>query len=573
MLPGTRPALVAIALLSVTACGGGSDTPPPATPSPATHFLVTAPSTGYTRASLPIAVTALDAFNKPTTNYEGSVLITSSDGKALLPGVAVAIHSGGGRFNATLESVGTQTLTATDSVYASVAGTSAPITVSTAPGIAITSGPPPGGVVGSGYSPHRGGPCTYACPTVYYFPLAASGGVGNFTWMWAAAPGSSLPAGLSIAGDVIRGTPPIGSIGVYKVIVTATDGGTPAVQASTDYTISIVNPPLPIIATQPGPPGATLNQPYSYQFQVSGSGPVVSETGALPPGLAPLTAAGVLAGTPTTANLYPITVRAVDQAGQDASQAFTIGVFQHGFTPTGGLPGIRTLHTATLLASGQVLVAGGSSNDGATTWLRSSELFTPASGSFVASGSMQIARSYHTATLLCDLTALPCTNSKVLIVGGEAGTGAIRSAELYDPATGTFTLAVGSLGTARYGHTATRLHSGKVLIAGGSRQRRAVRPGHRHLQRHGHADDQHPLLSHRDAASRRQGTYRRRWVWWHDSRLGRDFRSRHPGLQQGPEPDDGGPRRAYGDIAAGRQGADRGRAGLELRRCPVRGAL
>ena len=66
---------------------------------------------------------------------------------------------------------------------------------------------------------------------------------------------------------------------------------------------------------------------------------------------------------------------------------------------------------------------------------------------------------YHTATLL--------PNGKVLVAGGVV-TAAIllASAELYDPATGTWT-ATGSLNTARYYHTATLLPNGKVLVAGG----------------------------------------------------------------------------------------------------------
>jgi hypothetical protein len=338
-------------------------------------------------------------------------------------------------------------------------GTPTAIEVGASRGMAITSGPPPGGMVGVAYNPRncgRGG-CGYK------FALSASGGIGSYTWGWAAAPGSSLPPGLSLTGNLISGTPSVGSVGSYSVIVTATDSGTPPGAAMQPYTITIVNPAPPGIAASPGPHGATLNQPYSYQFQASGLAPVsFSEVGALPPGLAPLTATGLLTGVPTSANSYPITVQATDAAGQrSAAQAFTINVFTHGFSPTSAMHEARSGHTATLLASGEVLVAGGESPAGGVI---TSELFDPATGRFATTGALQVARTGHTATLLCDLAAPPCTNPKVLIVGGES-TG---SAELYDPTAGTFTLTAGSLTTARGNHTATRLLSGKVLIAGGT---------------------------------------------------------------------------------------------------------
>src|SRR5690349_3736587 len=71
-------------------------------------------------------------------------------------------------------------------------------------------------------------------------------------------------------------------------------------------------------------------------------------------------------------------------------------------------------------------------------------------------GSLKTARFHHTATLLPD--------GRVLVVGGEQGRGSpLASAELYDPATGTFS-ETSSLSTARDGHTATLLRNGLVLV-------------------------------------------------------------------------------------------------------------
>jgi hypothetical protein len=130
------------------------------------------------------------------------------------------------------------------------------------------------------------------------------------------------------------------------------------------------------------------------------------------------------------------------------------------WTPTGSLATARAGYTATLLPNGKVLVAGGF--DSSSTPLTSAELYDPVSGTWSATGSLNTARNYHTATLL--------PNGKVLVAGGRIDSqGDVvpsASAELYDPASGTWTT-TGSLGTARYLHTATLLPDGKVLVAGG----------------------------------------------------------------------------------------------------------
>jgi WD40 repeat protein len=112
-------------------------------------------------------------------------------------------------------------------------------------------------------------------------------------------------------------------------------------------------------------------------------------------------------------------------------------------------------HTATLLPNGQVLVAGGYD----TNYVSRAELYHPATGTWTMTGTLNIPRSSHTATLL--------PSGKVLVAGGEiAGNASTATAELYDPATGLWTR-TGSLHAARDSHTAILLFSGKVLIAGG----------------------------------------------------------------------------------------------------------
>jgi hypothetical protein len=130
------------------------------------------------------------------------------------------------------------------------------------------------------------------------------------------------------------------------------------------------------------------------------------------------------------------------------------------WTATDSLNNARDSQTATLLPSGMVLVAGGSSS-GSLAGPTSAELYIPTNGIWLTNGSLNTGRYFHTATLL--------PNGMVLVAGGYyggLGLNVLASAELYNPANGTWT-ATGSLNTPRYLHTATLLPNGMVLVAAG----------------------------------------------------------------------------------------------------------
>ena len=106
---------------SVTVAGGA-----------ATHFAVSTPAMAIPHVAAVLTVVALDAFNNTAAAYGGSVHFTGGGTGATLP-ANQTMASGVGTFSATLVAVGTQTVTASDSVTATIAGHSAGITVAAGP--------------------------------------------------------------------------------------------------------------------------------------------------------------------------------------------------------------------------------------------------------------------------------------------------------------------------------------------------------------------------------------------------------------------------------------------------------
>jgi hypothetical protein len=118
----------------------------------------------------------------------------------------------------------------------------------------------------------------------------------------------------------------------------------------------------------------------------------------------------------------------------------------------------RANHTATLLPDGRVLVVGGENSAGDFAVVDTAEVFDPVANSWTTIG-MNSAREFHQAVLMRD--------GKVLVTGGNTGDGASSSAEVFDPATNTFTLLAQTMNEVRQEHGAVLLSDGRVFIVGG----------------------------------------------------------------------------------------------------------
>ena len=126
------------------------------------------------------------------------------------------------------------------------------------------------------------------------------------------------------------------------------------------------------------------------------------------------------------------------------------------FDLTGDVIGARTGHTASLLPTGQVLVAGG---------FQPSNLYDPMTGSFSVTGEMNTARGSHTAA---QLPSYGLCIGQTLVAGGYKATGPVvtDSAELYDSLLGIF-VTTDVMNSPRQQYTATLLLDGRVLVSGG----------------------------------------------------------------------------------------------------------
>ena len=263
----------------------------------------------------------------------------------------------------------------------------------------------------------------------------------SVTWS-SPAPGVATIATSGLATGVTVGTTPISAT-----------VGSGAGSISGSATLSVQLPTLVSLAVTPSSPSIAAGN--TAQFAATGTynnGATQDLTSAVTwssstPAIASVSSQGLASGA-----AFGSTTISASASGITASASLSVTT---GFFFTGSLTDARQFHTATMLNSGLVLIAGGIGVNGP---LASAEIYDPAAGTFTPTGSLNNPRSQHTATLL--------QNGTVLIAGGADTNGSLDSAEIYDPVSGTFTV-VGSLNTARCMHSATMLSNGNVLLLGG----------------------------------------------------------------------------------------------------------
>ena len=254
-MPGVR-SLLAVLLVSVTAFGIGAvaDTAVSgAAAGPATHLAVSAPTIMGQGDEVTFTVTALDATNKVATSYTGTVGFGSSD-----PGFVTVnpstLTNGKGIFTSGLFAIGSQTITATDTVTSSITG-SAPVDVVRPAAVVVSvSGSPLAGVTAS--------------PQTLTPAFAPSSGLADYVLNCSAVSGTvvnltlSAPAGKTITvGSTSGATVSISETLMENqaVVIQAPSPGSPSAVRS--YWLRCLPPDFPVMTStvsSPPPPSGWL---------------------------------------------------------------------------------------------------------------------------------------------------------------------------------------------------------------------------------------------------------------------------------------------------------------------------
>jgi hypothetical protein len=295
----------------------------------ALRITVAAPAVTITTVAMPSATVGSE-YSQALSAAGGTAPYTWAISAGSLP---AGLSLNGNTISGTPTAAGSSDFTVRVTDAASQTATQAPRITVNPPALNVTTSALPPGTVAAAYSQS----------------LAASGGTGPYTWAISAG---SLPAGLSLSGNTISGTPT--TAGNSEFTVRVTDSANQ--NATRALSITINAAPAPTITTT-SVPGGGVNVPYYAGLLASGGTPPYSwavTSGSLPAGVT-LSSAGEISGTPTASGSFDFTVTVTDAARSTASRALRIVVSGAPPSITTTSPGggrVGTEYSGTLSATG-----------------------------------------------------------------------------------------------------------------------------------------------------------------------------------------------------------------------------
>ncbi len=333
--------------LTATDTGNGSinGTSPAITvnPAAATHLTLTGtPASVTAGTSASVTVTAKDAFGNVDTNYTGTVHFTSTDGAATLPAnfTFAGADNGTHTFSATLKTVGSRTVTATDTVTATITGTSAAITVNPAAASTFTLSGTPASVTAGGSASVTvtakdafGNVDTNYTGTVHFTSTDGQASLpANYTFTGGDNGAHTFSATLKTAGSQ--------TLTATDTVTGSTNGTSPGITVNAAAVSGAVSTAVasPTSVPADGTTSSTITVTLTDAFGNPRAGKTVTlaQSGAsvISPASGPSTAGGVVTFTVTDTTAQTVTYTATDTTDsvtltQTPNVAYALGSLDH----------------------------------------------------------------------------------------------------------------------------------------------------------------------------------------------------------------------------------------------------